>query len=605
MNRYKYLLISIVIWGLFSCELEREPYENLEKDDVFSSENALEALTLGNYAILKGTGIADGYSWVNNFYRLAEYPGDNVALSGSTTDPLMNIYNYKRQTTGYRKQEFWTSSYKAIVGCNRVIERAEEGVSKEIDHMIGQNYFLRGMVYFQLTNVFGRPYNQNPETNLGVPLKLTADVADQPDRATVKECYEQIIKDLKKASSLMTISNTASYATKEAAQALLSRVYLYMEENDLSITYADSVIQSGRFSLLSKEDFKKYPRFTPDENAETIFALRYVDGTDNSGQYDDWYTFPGMYASVDAEGYPALDGAGWGELYASVTYRDLVEEWADDARSAFVTAMVADKNSTGLFGVWYGLNAYSNEESEDTKKINGFLFHQDTLNADRTLMTQTWNLDLDNDGKNETVVTENSPITTEVNAKTGVTNYRVTPYMVNTKTGVTTRLKESVKLRINKKLAIRNTYPKYFVTKCSGQESKGHLWSPVISRYAEMYLNKAEAYAKKGDIGNALSNVNEVRSRAIGVEAAYTASDITAGVSLLDLVLKERRLELAYEGHRKFDVFRNGLTMNRAYPGTHLRGNDPYFEITPDLNEIVEYLPEQEVITQPSLTQNN
>ncbi|WP_439183696.1 RagB/SusD family nutrient uptake outer membrane protein [Carboxylicivirga taeanensis] len=605
MNKkiYTWLLIPAIILGLFSCELDRKPFESIEKDDVYSSGNALEALTLGNYAILKGSGIADGYSWVNNFYRFAEYPGDNVALSGSTTDPLMFIYNYKRQTTGYRKQSLWTASYKTIVGCNTVIERAEEGASAEIDHMIGQNYFLRGMVYFYLTNVFGRPYNQDAVSNLGVPLKLTTDVDDQPARSTVKECYDQIVSDLQKAEELMTLNQTASYATKEAAQALLSRVFLYMENNDLAIEYADKVINSGRYSLLSKENFKKYPKFTPDENSETIFALRYVDGADNTGQWDDWYTFPGMYAAVDAQGNPSLDGAGWGELYASVTYRDIVEEWPDDARGAFVTAMVKDESSKELYGVWYGLNAYKNDDSEAIKKYNSYLFHQDKVNADMTVLTQTWTIDTNGDGKDETI-TETSPIKAEVDPKTGVTHYTVMPYMVNTSTGATTQLDAPVKLRINKMLATRQTYPKYFITKCSGQESKGHLWSPVVVRLAEMYLNKAEAFAKKGDISNALLNVNEIRRRAIGVEAEYTASDVTAEVSALDLVLKERRLELAYEGHRKFDVFRNGRTMDRHYPGTHLRGNEPYYEILPTSYDIVEYLPEKEIQAQIDLIQN-
>ncbi len=601
---YSWLLLPALTIGFFSCDIDREPFESMEKtEEMYSSVSVLEAITLGNYAILKGKGIADGYSWVNNFYRFAEYPGDNVALSGSTTDPLMFIYNYKRQTTGYRKQALWSASYKTIVGCNTVIEKAEEGVTEDIDHMIGANYFLRGMVYLQLTNVFGRPYNQSPEQNLGVPLKLTSNINDKPVRSTIKECYEQIILDLKKAAVLMSLNKSASYATKEAAQALLSRVYLYMEQNDLAIVYADSVINSGRFELLPKEAFKKYPTYTPEDNKETIFALRYVDGADNPGQYDDWYTFPGMYAQVDASGKPSLQGAGWGELYASVTYRDIVEEWPDDARGAFVTAMVEDEKSEDLYGAWYGLNAYKNDDSEDTKKFNSYLFHQDKVNAEKTVLTQIWTIDTNGDKVEETY-TETSPITATVDAKTGVTNYTVTPYMINTSTGATTQLSAPVKLRINKKLASRQTYPKYFITKCSGQENRGHLWSPVVVRLAEMYLNKAEAYAKKGDISNALFNVNEIRERAISAEAKYTASDVTAEVSALDLVLKERRLELAYEGHRKFDVFRNGLTMDRHYPGTHLRGNDPYYEVLPTSYDIVEYLPEKEIQAQPDLIQN-
>ncbi|MBI9064896.1 MAG: RagB/SusD family nutrient uptake outer membrane protein [Marinilabiliaceae bacterium] len=608
MNKkiYIWTVIPVLILSLFSCDIDREPFESIEKDQVYSSANALEALTLGNYAILKGKGIADGYSWVNNFYRFAEYPGDNVALSGTTSDPLYFIYNYHRRETGYRKESVWSASYKTIIGCNTVIERAEEGASEEIDHMIGQNYFLRGMVYFYLTNVFGRPYNQDPISNLGVPLKTTTDINDQPVRSTVEACYDQVVSDLKKAAALMSLKQSASYATKEAAQALLSRVYLYMEDNDNAIAYADSVIQSGRFNLLAKEDFKKYPRFTPDDdnNTETIFALRYVDGADNPGQWDDWYTFSGMYAQVDAQGYPSLTGAGWGELYASVTYRDIVEEWPDDARGSFVTAMVKDKSSEDLFGVWYGLNAFNDNETELVKKVNGFLFHQDPVSADRTKMYQKWELDLDDADGAETTIEKEVPIGAQVNEKTGVTSYWVTPYQVNTMNGETTLLDAPVRLRINKELATRQTYPKYFITKCSGQEGKGHLWSPVITRIAEMYLNRAEAYAKNGDVGNALANVNEIRRRAIGVKAEYTSEDITPKVSLLDLVLKERRLELAYEGHRKFDVFRNNRTMDRNYPGTHLRGNDPYFEVEPTANEVVEYLPKKEILAQSDLIQN-
>lgn len=596
-NIYKWCLASVLLVGFTSCELDREPFETIERDEVYSSGNSLEALTLGNYAILKGKGIADGWSWVNNFYRFGEYSGDNVALSGSTTDPLYYIYNYKRQTTGYRKQAVWTASYKAIVGCNTVIDRAAEGESAAIDHMIGQNYYLRAMLHFHLTNVFGRPYVQNPESNLGVPLKLTNDVNDQPVRSTVKECYEQVIADLIKAESLLSLEQTASYVTREAAQALLSRVYLYMGDNDNAIAYADKVINSGRYSLLSKEDFKKYPKFTPDENSETIFALRYVDGADNPGQWDDWYTFSGMYAQVDAQGNPSLQGSGWGELYASVTYRDIVEEWADDSRAAFVTAMEIDKNADDFWGVWYGLNSYATADSEQMKKVNGMLFHQDSVSVDFSTLYQVLSHD------NGTVRKE-APITADVDVKRGVTNYTVTPYQINKTTGATSLLANPVKLRITKKLATRQTYPKYFITKCSGQENSGHLWSPVVSRLAEMYLNKAEALAKKGDVSGALQNVNVIRTRAIGSEAEYTSSDITAEMSLLDLVLKERRLEFAYEGHRKFDVFRNNRVLNRAYPGTHLRGNDPFFEIDPNSNVIVEYIPESEILAQPDLQQN-
>ncbi len=44
------------------------------------------------------------------------------------------------------------------------------------------------------------------------------------------------------------------------------------------------------------------------------------------------------------------------------------------------------------------------------------------------------------------------------------------------------------------------------------------------------------------------------------------------GKTALDVVLKERRIELAFEGHRNFDVYRNKRDMNRTYWGYHLPG---------------------------------
>ena len=43
----------------------------------------------------------------------------------------------------------------------------------------------------------------------------------------------------------------------------------------------------------------------------------------------------------------------------------------------------------------------------------------------------------------------------------------------------------------------RNGYPKFYVLKCSLQEGVPQLWSPVVIRLAEIYMNRAEAYSKK------------------------------------------------------------------------------------------------------------
>ena len=149
----------------------------------------------------------------------------------------------------------------------------------------------------------------------------------------------------------------------------------------------------------------------------------------------------------------------------------------------------------------------------------------------------------------------------------------------------------------------RNGYPKFYILKSSFQEQDLHLWSPTVSRLAEIHLNKAEALAKQGVNQAALDEINILRQRA--QVPPYTLATLPAGYDVLDTVLEERQLELAFEGHRKFDVYRNGRTMDRRYPGTHLNNSNPFPEIEPTSNVIVEFIPEQQILLQPSLIQND
>lgn len=76
----------------------------------------------------------------------------------------------------------------------------------------------------------------------------------------------------------------------------------------------------------------------------------------------------------------------------------------------------------------------------------------------------------------------------------------------------------------------------------------------VLMRLAEQYLIRAEARAEQDDFLNALSDLNEVRSRA-GLDPAA----VTMKTDLLAAILHERRVELfAEQGHRFFDLRRTG-----------------------------------------------
>lgn len=565
----KKIFIAIVaIAGLSACDIDRYPYGSMDSETIVQDPDAsLESLLNGMYAQLK--------AWSDPMHRMGEYAGDNMMIRGSSTDAFYEFISYSRTPNNYRLTQFWNSGYKAIAQASNIIDMINEGQSSEIDNKIGESYYVRGMMYFYLTRAFGRPYYQNPETNLGVPIVngTPDDVInlELEDRATVKESYEQAINDLKKAEELLNLEKDPIYATKEAAQAMLSRIYLFMsgtytspntEYAQLAVDYADKVINSGRYSLLPREDFMKYNTFIPENNEETIFAIKRV-ASEFSG-FDHYYGVGGMYAN--------LGGMGWGEMYASAKYIDLLNEtgrndWRSDsynlvdARAAFIEPTYAKDPDTGEF-------------------------------------TEVFRFIKDDNGSLNYVQAEISRNAGIISCKEGDNTYILTP--VDTEQEIYTILYKDGKTYkgvIDNFITLNRVYPQFYITKASREGEESHLHSPVISRLGEIYLNRAEAYVKLGNYDAALGDLNRIRERAI-VDGGYNSLDATNASTRID---KERQLELAYQAERSYDVFRNGKELTRQYPGPH----NQFEDISANDFRVIYYIPQDAINSYPgTLTQN-
>ena len=550
-----------------ACEIDRLPHGSMDSGTIVDDPDAaLEALLNGTYAQLK--------AWSDPMHRMGEYAGDNMMIRGSSTDAFYEFISYARTPNNYRLTQFWDSGYKAIAQASNVIAMIDEGQSTEIDNSIGEAYYIRGMMYFYLTRAFGRPYYQNPETNLGVPIVngTPEDVInlELPDRATVAESYLQAIKDLKKAEELLTLDKEPIYATKEAAQAMLSRIYLYMsgtyespntEFAQLSIEYSDKVINSGKFSLLPREQFMKYNTYIPENNPETIFAIKRV-ASEFSG-YDHYYGVGGMYANIG--------GMGWGEMYASARHLELLSEtgrndWRPesyhmkDARAAFIRPTYATNAETGEYTEVFRFI------KEDGEVLN-YVQAEITRNGGNLTATE---------GSNDYSLTP-------IDSEQGIYSIQ---YGNKSYTGV-----------IDNYITLNRVYPQFYITKASLEGEESHLHSPVISRLGEIYLNRAEAYAKLGNYGAALADLNTVRERSI-VNGGYNEISDTNASTLID---KERQLELAFQAERSYDVFRNGKTLEREYPGPHNQRED----ISATDYRVIFFIPQDAINSYPgTLTQN-
>jgi hypothetical protein len=131
---------------------------------------------------------------------------------------------------------------------------------------------------------------------------------------------------------------------------------------------------------------------------------------------------------------------------------------------------------------------------------------------------------------------------------------------------------------------VKNGVNMFYISKFSEQDGSPTLCSPVFLRLAEVYLNRAEAVAKQGDVESAASDLNTILENRLivpeggNIEDYYYDFSTNSSDEVVDIVLKERRIELAFEGHRIFDLLRNGKDIVRNYWGFHL---DTYNGVPP------------------------
>lgn len=593
--KIKYILGAMgMAFGMTGCNLDITMYDGV-MEEQFDNKNLLE-LSQGSYRLLKNDG-----GLIDNGYYFWAFGADDVTWNGTSTGSTFKLYDYSRNIASSTTEYTWELGYRVIGNCNKIIEIIRglgNESTREQTIMMGENYYLRALSYFLLVNEFAQPYSNNPTQNPGLPLKLTSDPNDLPQsRSTVAEVYDQVVLDLKDAITYLTLQQGETpksniYATKEAAEALLARVYLYMENWDGAWEMANKVITSGRFELERGNRFATYSQLIPEDNKETIFAVRRTLDKD-----DDGYSRMGSM-------YIRIDGSGWEEMSPSSRYLELLElhlnanDMPQDLRSKFIVKRYVEDGVADYTPVGYPNNVY-----EDWT----FAYAVKQANTANYEYKQ---LDVEKQADGTFLITKDASkfqsATIQEEAYNTGTRYYVVGQDGNKYIG---RIEPKV-FDASTKRGKSSLFLVYAINKCSYQEQSKHLWSPIISRLAEMYLIRAEAnYEKGGSVQATLDDINILRERA-GIPE-WTMENIATAESgnpkdVHKIIEEERMLELAWEGHRRFDVFRWRHTMDRRYPGGHtIAQGDKFYEIPYNSPSVCEFIPQLQYDAYPYKLEQN
>lgn len=286
----KYLAIGLIAAATSSCGDFLEP--KADSEYVPKDANSLNELLLGQAYPSKESGntnTLDGcLHMMDDDISFAPYQYIND-LFQSRLDGMRIFYTWQPdmweklyEAYPYHNINQYKSYYSLILGCNAILDYIDQinDSQLEIDNVLAQAHALRGFYYFQLVNIFGKPYNSpgGPES-LGVPLKLTSNIEENGmPRNTVQEVYDLVLSDLKTAEALyegmpVEMQWKKNYRTSlPMVQLVLSRVYLYMEEWTKAAEYAEKVMNNSNFQFVN---LTSVPRYNP--NPEVSYFLYYMN----------------------------------------------------------------------------------------------------------------------------------------------------------------------------------------------------------------------------------------------------------------------------------------------------------------------------------------
>ncbi|WP_295124000.1 RagB/SusD family nutrient uptake outer membrane protein [uncultured Chitinophaga sp.] len=362
---YKWLPVLAVVL-LTACHDEVtniDPENKINTALVFSTPARMEQAVIGCYNSLQAGNMLQARALV-----YADVLGEDVI---NRTSNFGDIPRYTTLSSNAMAAGLWQAGYKAIADANRVIAGIDANrtntTPEQADMWIAEAKFVRAMAHFYLVNLFAQPYVFTTDaSHLGIPIMTQAFYSNDPaanqPRSSVKLVYDQVIKDLTEALPVLPPSYGTSYqsktrATKAAAAAFLSRVYLYKEDFENAKTYAWDVInkQYGDFGLntqpsqtygannyLTNESIFSIPSKAGDFEAGFTLTAHYTTSTDLYINPDFLNITINPWLAVDDKRRTQLTGNN-ATLGVPVTlkYRD-VADWAPVFRYAEVLLNYAE-----------------------------------------------------------------------------------------------------------------------------------------------------------------------------------------------------------------------------------------------------------------------
>lgn len=234
------LLLVTLLAIVSSCDNFTDvdlPSSQLTAGDVFEDRATANAAIVDIYSKIRDHGLLTGYpSGLSS--QLGLY-SDELKFYGLSGTGQANFYNNALLASDSEMSELWNSSYNQIYAANAVVEGVTKSVSlSAVDksQLIGEALFVRSLIHFYLVNTFGP-----------IPYVTTTDYRQNSvvHRNSETEVYIHIKADMEQAVTLLPtdyIGSERVRPNKWAAQAMLARICLYLQQWDEASNAASAVL---------------------------------------------------------------------------------------------------------------------------------------------------------------------------------------------------------------------------------------------------------------------------------------------------------------------------------------------------------------------------
>lgn len=271
-NKLVYALAAILVLSLVSCK----KYLDVKSDAKLVTPQSLQDIQ----------ALLDDYPTMNakTTPGLPESSGDDYFWLPATYNAQSAISQglYQWQSFDSRFGNDWNYTYQAVFNCNIGLELLEKIGRTNVnatawDNVKGSALFFRAYYYLLLTANYAKVYNEaTADADPGIILRTASDFNLTGTRASLRECYNQVLQDAQQSVSLLPdVPVHVMRPSKAAACALLSRAYLYMGKYDLGLQWANASLQlnnklmdynsdPGVINLAANVPFRKF-------NGETLF----------------------------------------------------------------------------------------------------------------------------------------------------------------------------------------------------------------------------------------------------------------------------------------------------------------------------------------------